>query len=158
MVEFLALARLGLIPRSVAHQQYKQHDGAAPDIRDVGTVAKLVLAMLPLLVCVTDLDDFGSNVGWASTDQTAHFGVSSLEVEEVGSKAKVGQLQIAVGRQQHVLGLDVSVRNAFAVTPGDGIDELLEIEVGDVLSYTFVGLDLVKQVAALGQFHGNPDP
>ncbi|KAH0389073.1 kinase-like protein, partial [Aureobasidium melanogenum] len=145
MVEFLTLARLGLIPRRIAHQQYKEHDGAAPDIRDVGTVAKLVLAMLPLLVCVTDLDDFGSNVGWTSTDQTAHLGVSSLEVEEVCSKAKVGQLQIAVGRQQHVLRLDVSVRDAFAVTPGDGIDELLEIEVGDVLSYTFVGLDLVKQ-------------
>ncbi|KAG9533750.1 kinase-like protein, partial [Aureobasidium melanogenum] len=128
MVEFLTLARLGLIPRRIAHQQYKEHDGAAPDIRDVGTVAKLVFAMLPLLVCVTDLDDFGSNVGWTSTDQTAHFGVSSLEVEEVCSKAKVGQLQIAVGRQQHVLRLDVSVRDAFAVTPGDGIDELLEIE------------------------------
>ena len=158
MVEFLALSRLGLIPRRVAYQQHKQHNGTTPDVRDVGIVAKLSLAMLPLLIRVTDLDDLGGNVRWTAAHQAAHLGVSSLGVEEGRSKAKVGQFQVTVGRQQHVLGLDIPVGDTLSMAPGDGVDELLEVKVGNVFSYSFVGLDFVKQVAAFGQLHGNPDP
>lgn len=40
----------------------------------------------------------------------------------------------------------------------DRADELREIDVGDVLADTFVRLDLVKQVPALGKLHGDPPP
>jgi hypothetical protein len=39
-----------------------------------------------------------------------------------------------------------------------GTDQLREIDVSNILSYTLVRLDLVEQIPTLGQFHRDPSP
>lgn len=50
------------------------------------------------------------------------------------------------------------MRDALAVAPADGLDELREVQVRDVDADALVGLDLVEQVAALGELEREPDP
>jgi hypothetical protein len=71
---------------------------------------------------------------------------------------EIGQLQISFPAEQHILGLDVTMGDAFAVTPTNGARELGEVEMGHILADTFVGFDFVEQIAAFGQLEGQPDP
>ena len=50
------------------------------------------------------------------------------------------------------------MRDALAVTPVHRSTQLREVEVRDILTDALIRLDLVEEVAAIGQLHGHPDP
>ena len=63
------------------------------------------------------------------------------------ARPKSASLKVAVGGEQHVLGLEVAMGDALAVHVAHGADELRQVEVGNVLADADVGLDLVEEIA-----------
>lgn len=48
--------------------------------------------------------------------------------------------------------------NPLGVHIAHGTDELREIDMGNILPHALIGLNLVEEIATLGQFHCDPAP
>lgn len=139
------------VPRGVPGQQDEQDDATGPDVDDVGSIAGTLV--LPPRAA---RDDLGGDIRRTAAEGGGQLG-GALVLEQCG-QAKIGNLQVPVGCQQHILGLDVAMADPFGVHVAHRTDQLREIRMGDILADAFVGLDLVEQVPSLGQLHGYPAP
>ena len=82
------------------------HDTQGPDI-DLGTVFLL-------------LDDFWSH----PVRSTYHGGTLVAGVGQLGTETKIGNLDIATGREKNVVGLDVTVNNLLRVEVDETLADL----------------------------------
>lgn len=131
------------VPGGVPSEQDKEDDTAGPDIHQIGAVA--CAGSRALLIAQ---DDLGGDIGRASAECGGEF--RNAFVFEEGCETEVGDFEVPVRGQKHVLGFDVAMADAFGMHVSDGADQLGKVDMGNVLADALVSLDFVEQVPAIG--------